>query len=177
MYLHFCSSRYTKYAHLCSRVEEIFFFWQLGLVTVSDGLFGLFLREDNSRAVIVDTVAVDNGLPFRRSVEYLGNTLALKNVESVVAVRQVLTGLYYAYPSKVDTRTAGIAYRLPVSPVQPLRFSVRVETDLASILLRDNLSFSVKEGIAGESSNAPLAVSVPLRFGYLVPLYPALDTH
>ncbi len=135
MYLYFCSSRYTEYTRLCSRVEEIFFFWQLGLVTAGDALFSLLLREDSSRVVTVDVVTINNELPLCGSTKYLDSALAHKNVESVVAVRQALTALYYAYPTKADIYTTRLMTRLLVSPSQPVCFYVRVETDPASILL------------------------------------------
>jgi len=140
-------------------------------------LFSLLLREDSSRVVTVDAVTINNELPLRRSTGYLDSTRALQNVESVLAVRQTLTALYFAYPSRADACTTRITRRLLVSPAQPVYFYVRVEADPTSTMLQENSSFYAKESIVGESTNAPLAVSVPLRFGYLTPLYPALDTH
>lgn len=135
MYLYFCSSRYTEYTHLRYRAGEIFFFWQLGLVTVGDALFSLLLREDSSQVVTVDAVTINNELPLCRSTGYLDSALALQNAESAVAVRQALTALYYAYPTKADVYTTRITRRLLVSPAQPVYFYVRVETDPTSTLL------------------------------------------
>lgn len=123
------------------------------------------------------TVTVDNLLPAHEVAGHPDSALGLKDVKGVVAVRLALTALYYAYPLNTDTSTTLIARGLQVSPAHPVCFSIGVGIDPTLTSLWGNLNSSAKESIVGESVNAPLAVSALLRFGYLVPLYPALDTH